>query len=129
MQVCIGVSTFAQSLSEEEKWRSSVETVHIVYMTHLDVGASPSLLMIYVSTSSPLCVSLAGFTDYSKNVLQLYFDTFFPAAIKTAQQLRALDREERWLVALPVSFSLKEYSLTYSLLTQIHMDNAPLDVT
>ena len=45
----------------------SFSKVHVVYMTHLDLG----------------------FTNSTRNVCDTYFDTYFPAAFETASSLRA----------------------------------------
>jgi hypothetical protein len=52
-----------------------VREVHVVYMTHLDVG----------------------FTDFASNVCALYFDKHFPAAIATARALKERGGKERFI--------------------------------
>jgi hypothetical protein len=52
----------------------SVSKVHIVYMTHLDVG----------------------FTNTSRNICDLYFDTYFPRAWNTSEVLRKRGGVERY---------------------------------
>ena len=52
----------------------NITSVHLVYMTHLDLG----------------------FTDTTRNVCDEYFDSFFPAAFKTAADLRARGGVERF---------------------------------
>eukprot|EP01121_Diplochlamys_sp_Union-15-3_P016238 TRINITY_DN548_c0_g1_i3.p1 TRINITY_DN548_c0_g1~~TRINITY_DN548_c0_g1_i3.p1 ORF type:complete len:252 (-),score=36.33 TRINITY_DN548_c0_g1_i3:27-782(-) len=52
-----------------------VKHVHTVFMTHLDIG----------------------YTNFAKNICDTYFFEHFPAAIKTAQELRDLGREERFV--------------------------------
>ena len=53
---------------------SAVTSVHLVYMTHLDLG----------------------FTDTTRNVCDKYFDSYFPLAFKTAADLRARGGPERF---------------------------------
>ena len=54
---------------------SSLKTIHLVYMTHLDVG----------------------FTDTARNVCDTYFNVHFPKAMETAAALRKLGGEERFV--------------------------------
>jgi hypothetical protein len=49
--------------------------VHVVFKTHLDVG----------------------FTDYARNVVARYFDSFIPQALQTARRLRESARPERFI--------------------------------
>lgn len=52
----------------------TVKNVHIVYMTHLDIG----------------------FTNTSRHVCDLYFDTYFPKAFNTSRVLRERGGVERY---------------------------------
>jgi hypothetical protein len=54
---------------------NSIQTVHLVFKTHLDVG----------------------FTDYARNVVNAYFTDFIPAAIRLAHQLREQGGRERFV--------------------------------
>ena len=53
----------------------SLKTIHLVYMTHLDVG----------------------FTNGARNVCDTYFNDHFPKAMETAAALRKLGGEERFV--------------------------------
>jgi hypothetical protein len=53
----------------------TVERVHLIFKTHLDVG----------------------FTDYAKNVVRSYFEGFIPQAISTAHSLRERGGSERFI--------------------------------
>jgi hypothetical protein len=54
---------------------SSIETVHLIFKTHLDIG----------------------FTDFSRNVVQQYFEVFIPTAMETARILRQEGETERFI--------------------------------
>ncbi|CAD7700287.1 unnamed protein product [Ostreobium quekettii] len=71
-------------LTDEQ--RAAVETVYLVSSCHLDVG----------------------FKDSAANITNLYFDQFFPDAVRTSARLRALGGEER-LVFLTHSYLVSLY--------------------
>ncbi len=52
-----------------------IETVHLVFKTHLDIG----------------------FTDYSRNVVQQYFEDFIPRAVETARIFRQEAQTDRFV--------------------------------
>ena len=52
---------------------TNITTVHLIQSNHLDVG----------------------YTDKAVNVMNLYFDTYFPRAIKVGEELRKRGGEER----------------------------------
>ncbi len=53
----------------------AVERIHIIYKTHLDVG----------------------FTDFARNVVQNYFTSYIPKAIRLARELRESGSDERFV--------------------------------
>ncbi|CAF3378284.1 unnamed protein product [Rotaria sp. Silwood1] len=77
------IQTYRQSLVVFELSRSSsssttypwIEKVHVVSMTHLDVG----------------------FTNFASNVCSLYFNNHLPDAARLAQELRDCGGEERFI--------------------------------
>ncbi|ANE45228.1 hypothetical protein SY83_01540 [Paenibacillus swuensis] len=66
--------------------KSGIETVHVVFKTHLDIG----------------------FTDLAENVIQQYVTSFIPKAIETAEQL-ALSGEDAGFVWTTGSWLINHY--------------------
>lgn len=62
------------------------QSMHIIFKTHLDVG----------------------FTDYAAVVLQNYFKSYIPAALRVAREMRESDRPERFIWTTG-SFLIYEY--------------------
>jgi len=54
---------------------SPIQTVHLIFKTHLDIG----------------------FTDYAHHVMRQYFDDFIPRAIETARSLRQEGQAQRFI--------------------------------
>jgi hypothetical protein len=53
----------------------SVENVHVIFKTHLDIG----------------------FTDLSENVIRTYFESFIPAALSLSERFRKQGRKDRFI--------------------------------
>ncbi|XP_071097043.1 uncharacterized protein [Haliotis cracherodii] len=86
----IGVALVGQPV-QCGKAASSVETVHIIFMNHLDVGYN----------------GISPTVGFINNVLNTYFQLYFPRAVQLSQQLRHDQYEETfiytthpWLVSL-----------------------------
>ncbi|XP_048244901.1 uncharacterized protein LOC124124794 isoform X2 [Haliotis rufescens] len=86
----IGVALVGQPV-QCGKAASSVETVHIIFMNHLDVGYN----------------GISPTVGFINNVLNIYFQLYFPRAVQLSQQLRHDQYEETfiytthpWLVSL-----------------------------
>lgn len=65
--------TIAEQRGESPEAAPQIETVHIVFKTHLDIG----------------------FTDFARNVVEQYHTRFIPQALATAKALRARGGAER----------------------------------
>lgn len=61
------VATSGAGQLTPDEWRAKLETVHVVSMTHLDIG----------------------WTDLAGSVCEWYFHSWFPAALQTIEELRA----------------------------------------
>jgi len=94
--ILVGLVTAVTSrdgIEEKHKWmlQQNISTVHLVSSCHLDVG----------------------FADSATNVVNKYFDVFFPEAILTASLLRELGGDERLVFT------------THSYLVSLYLDCPP----
>ncbi|MGH9623797.1 MAG: DUF5054 domain-containing protein [Bryobacteraceae bacterium] len=87
--------------AEAEKGRSSVATVYVLTMCHLDIG----------------------FTDTERDVLLTYFDEYIPRAIRLAETLRRSPGEERYVWTL-ASWMIYQYLEQASSKDRKRMENA-----
>jgi len=79
------------------------QKIHLIFKTHLDVG----------------------FTDYASVVLQNYYLRYIPAALRVAQEMRAANRQERFIWTTG-SFLIYEYLEQASPFDRKQMEDAIL---